>query len=68
MTTHAPIRAVGPPITRTDAGDAFAASADECDRLERELRTDPCNLVRRACQLADYEVAPPGLADEARGG
>ena len=47
------------------AGRALAPSPAELERLERELRADPCNLVRRACQLADYEdIAPGGGPDE----
>lgn len=44
------------------------AAAAELERLTRELSTDPCNLVRRACQLADYEtVAAAGWPDDTNG-
>ena len=32
------------------SGSQQARGAD----LERELLTDPCHLLRRACQIADY--------------
>jgi hypothetical protein len=53
---------------RTAPARKPAASADELERLERELIADPCNLVRRACQLADYETGGPGSrGDDAEG-
>lgn len=50
------------------AGKRLVVPADELARLERELLADPCNLVRRACQLADYgTIAPGGEPDEPQG-
>jgi hypothetical protein len=33
------------------------AAADELELLARELVADPCGVVRRACQRADYDLA-----------
>ena len=44
--------------TAPAAADAPVAGG-ELDRLERELRADPWCVVRRACQLADYENFVP---------
>ena len=40
----------------------FSHEAGELEEIQRELAADPCHLVRRACQVADYEwggAAPP---------
>jgi hypothetical protein len=55
-----------PPPVHTLEGEWAAlqpatAAADELDLLARELLADPCGVVRRACQRADYELfaSPP---------
>jgi hypothetical protein len=45
---------------RMDALQVGAPAADDhaatMERLARDLLADPCHLLRRACQIADYGV------------